>query len=192
MLTNPIITEQVASAYSGCVVEPLPGAAEGEAMLLIAGPITSRIQAVQAPGSTDFRGVSAFFRGCSSRFPWFLRRFRGFFPWISMFFFAWMSMIFHGARSPFCLFGPYGSMLPGVHVQDGSGSHGGYRLGEEPGWRGGWQRWSTSEGDSGGVGHIIRVYRVRPLKNSGFLRCSIVFYRFLMVFYGMVTIIMHL
>ena len=54
VLTNPIVTEQVASAYSGCVVERLPGAAEGEAMLLIAGPITSRIQAVQA-ASVAFR-----------------------------------------------------------------------------------------------------------------------------------------
>ena len=60
---------QVASAYSGCVVERMPGPAidvlglalgsyvlkayaftapEGETLLLVAGPVTSRIQAVQA------------------------------------------------------------------------------------------------------------------------------------------------
>ncbi|CAK9062778.1 Protein BTR1 (Binding to ToMV RNA 1) [Durusdinium trenchii] len=47
VLADPLIMDQVASAYNSCVVERLPGAADGEAMLLVAGSISSRIQAVQ-------------------------------------------------------------------------------------------------------------------------------------------------
>ncbi|CAE7466018.1 unnamed protein product [Symbiodinium natans] len=48
VLAVPPIMEQVASAYNSCVVEREPGpACDGEAMLLIAGPIASRIQAIQ-------------------------------------------------------------------------------------------------------------------------------------------------
>eukprot|EP00435_Cladocopium_sp_Y103_P063248 s890_g24.t2 len=47
VLASPLIMDQVASAYNSCVVERIPGSADGEAMLLVAGPITSRIQAIQ-------------------------------------------------------------------------------------------------------------------------------------------------
>ncbi|CAE7031952.1 unnamed protein product [Symbiodinium sp. CCMP2592] len=48
VLAVPPIMDQVAAAYSSCVVEREPGpSCDGEAMLLIAGPIISRIQAIQ-------------------------------------------------------------------------------------------------------------------------------------------------
>ena len=69
MSSHFLILVEVASAYNSCVVERLPGSADvgiseklqkdkslvghqqGEAMVVVAGPITSRIQAIQVPAS---------------------------------------------------------------------------------------------------------------------------------------------
>eukprot|EP00930_Biecheleria_cincta_P062935 TRINITY_DN48398_c0_g1_i1.p1 TRINITY_DN48398_c0_g1~~TRINITY_DN48398_c0_g1_i1.p1 ORF type:complete len:711 (+),score=157.14 TRINITY_DN48398_c0_g1_i1:79-2211(+) len=48
VLAEPLVMDEVSSSYAGCVVERDPAAAyDDEAVVLIAGPVSSRIQAVQ-------------------------------------------------------------------------------------------------------------------------------------------------